>query len=246
MSSQSPAPLAERVERLFPHESQQLPVNVGDGERRGSLVVGGGLLLIGAATGRLPGLLMMLGGAGLVYRGATGHCALYDHLGIKGAEQSARGVRAQHGVKYETEIVIRRAPGELYDYWRKLENLPRVMRHLVSVEERGNNRSRWVASGPLGTTVEWEAEVHNERKPELLAWRSIPGSTLDTAGSIHFESAQGGKATLLRISLKYDPPGGQLGARIADLLGAGLEESVAEDLRRFKSLMEEASASPTP
>src|SRR5688500_3133330 len=152
MSQTSQPPLADRVAGLFPsseHDGASPRVNVGDSERMGSAAAGCGLFLLGLGTRRLPGLLMMLGGAGLVYRGLTGHCAVYERLGISRFANSARGVRAGHGFEYETELVIERPPEELYNYWRKLENLPLVMRHLISVTDHGGGRSRWVARGPM-------------------------------------------------------------------------------------------------
>jgi uncharacterized membrane protein len=112
------------------------------------------------------------------------------------------------------------------------------MDHLESVVEDGEKRSHWTATGPLGRTVEWDAEIINERPNELIAWRSIPGSDLDTAGSVHFESAGRNRGTIVTVSLKYDPPAGRVGAVAASLLGSGFEQSVDQCLSRFKQIME--------
>ena len=60
------------------------PVNVGDLERWLSLL-GGGLLAL--ATGRRSlGTVVLLAGAGaLLYRGWTGHCALYQTMSLRTA-----------------------------------------------------------------------------------------------------------------------------------------------------------------
>jgi uncharacterized membrane protein len=42
----------------------------------------------------------------------------------------------------------------------------------------------------------------------------------------------------VRVTLTYEPPAGKLGALIAKLFGEEPSQQVAEDLRRFKSLME--------
>jgi uncharacterized membrane protein len=119
-----------------------------------------------------------------------------------------------------------------------VENLPRIMRHLDSVKGTGGNRSHWVAKAPLGLSVEWDAEVHNQRPNELIAWRSLEGSQVDTAGSVHFRRTPGGRGTEIQVVLKYDPPGGKVGAGLARLLGESPEQQIEEDLRRFKQLME--------
>jgi uncharacterized membrane protein len=86
-------------------------------------------------------------------------------------------------------------------------------------------------------SVQWDAEIHNEREGRMIAWRSIPGSQIDTAGSVHFQPDTLG-GTEVRVSLKYDPPAGKVGASIAGLLGADPEKQLGEDLRRFKQIME--------
>ena len=73
---------------------------------------------------------------------------------------------------------------------------------------------------------------------ELIAWRSIPGSDLDTAGSVQFQPAPGDRGSILKISMKYDPPGGKAGATLASLVGAGFEQTLHEDLRRLKQRLE--------
>lgn len=214
--------------------------NVGDTERMLSVLGGGIIALYGLNRGNLSGLLISAIGGSLLYRGITGHCHMYGALGMSSArdEDSVTGVPAQMGFKYETSITINRPAQDLYRHWRKLENLPRIMQHLHSVTELGGGRSRWVAQGPMNVQVQWEAEVHNEDSGRLIAWRSLPGSQVDTAGSVHFDERGAGQGTELRVSLKYNPPGGQLGAGLAWLLGSSAEQEIEEDLRRFKQAME--------
>jgi uncharacterized membrane protein len=164
-------------------------------------------------------------------------------LGIDTAEHpAATAVPAQQGVKVERSIAINRTPEELYRFWRNAANLSQVMKHVDSVEVIDAHRSRWTAIGPLGVRVTWEAEVFNEREPELIAWRSIPGGQIETAGSIHFRPLEFDRGTAVVVSLKYNPPAGKIGDFVASLFGGGLSQEVDEDLRRFKSLMETGEA----
>jgi uncharacterized membrane protein len=135
-------------------------------------------------------------------------------------------------------VTINRSPDELYQFWRNFENLPRFMNHLHEVQRISDNQSRWVASGPLGSTVEWTAEIINETPNELIAWRSLDGGDIDCAGTVRFQAAPGGRGTIVKVEMQYRPPAGKLGATVARLLGAGPNKQVAVDLRRFKQLIE--------
>lgn len=135
-------------------------------------------------------------------------------------------------------ITVNRPADELYAFWRQIENLPRVTRHLLSVTALNDRRSHWRARAPLGRTVEWEAEITEDRPGERLAWRSAPGAQIANAGAVTFASAPGGRGTVLTVDLRYAPPGGALGAAVAKLLGEEPEVQLQEDLRRFKQVME--------
>jgi uncharacterized membrane protein len=142
-------------------------------------------------------------------------------------------------------MVVERPAADLYRFWRRLENLPQVMRHLKSVRSIDGQHSRWVAEGALGKDLEWDGEIINERQDEMIAWRSLPNGDIDTAGSVHFRPLAGGRGTEVVVSIKYNPPAGKMGAQIASLLGEGLEEKLETDLATFKQVMETGMA-PAP
>lgn len=214
-------------------------VNVSEVERALSALAGGGLAIYGISRGSLGGAALAAVGASLVYRGVTGHCHLYEALGVDTSQHHNRAtaVPAQAGVRVEKTITINRSPEEVYAFWRDFENLAQFMEHLESVKTEGN-RSHWVAKAPLGMTVEWDAEVYNETPGEMIAWRSLEGSEVDTAGSVHFKPAPGGRGTEVTVNLKYNPPGGKIGAAAAKLFGEEPSQQISEDLRRFKRIME--------
>lgn len=135
-------------------------------------------------------------------------------------------------------LIINRTPEELYQFWRNFENLPRFMQHLESVQITGEGRSHWVAKAPAGTSVEWDAEITEDRPNELISWRSLEGADVDNSGTVHFERAPGNRGTIVKVDINYNPPGGVIGAAVAKLFGEEPGQQALESLRCFKQLME--------
>jgi uncharacterized membrane protein len=181
------------------------------------------------------GLAALLGGAALaayaVYKGTS-----------RGREtHTAASPAPRHEPlpsHIETSVSVLRPPQELYSFWRNFENLPRFMRHLESVRNTGDGRSHWIARTPVGSRVEWDAEVIEEREGQLLSWQSVPGSQIHNAGSVLFEPMPADRGTMVRVSFDLVPPGGAAGRLAAKALGPITRQQVHEDLRRFKNLME--------
>jgi uncharacterized membrane protein len=215
--------------------------NVAMPERVGSSVVGLALVIYGVARRSLPGVVLGLLGVFLIYRGASGRSEFYRRLGIDTAGASkGRGVPGDAGVKVEKSIDVARSPMELYHFWHQLTNLPEIMPHLVAVTVDGS-RSHWVVNGPAGRHVKWEAEFINEKPGELIAWQSLPGSDVQSAGSVRFAPIGDGESTRLTVSLQYLPPAGKAGALVAHLLGSAPEQQLESDLARFKEKIEARS-----
>lgn len=149
------------------------------------------------------------------------------------------------GVDVRDCVTINKPASELYAFWRDLRNLPRVMAHLQRVEVIDERHSHWVANAPAGLSVEWDAEIVEDQPDELIAWRSLPGADIDNFGSIRFEPARGGRGTVVRVELRYDPPAGKLGSLIAKLFGEEPAQQIDGDLRRFKQLMETGEIATT-
>jgi uncharacterized membrane protein len=215
-------------------------VNVGRTER---LISGAGavaLAVVSLRRRRLRGLLLPIAG-GLLSRAVTGYCPVNRALGRNSARDDrvspVASLGAGEGIRVEEAIAITRPREEIFHFWRNFENLPRFMDHLESVQVLDARRSHWAAKGPGGTRVEWDAEIHNEIPNELIAWRSLPGSEVDHAGSVHFSPIHN-DGTDVRVILRYAPPAGTVGAAVARLFGEEPSQQVAEDLRRFKQVME--------
>lgn len=159
-------------------------------------------------------------------------------IGLSRRSGATRGRREDQEMDVKHTITVNRSPEELYRYWHDFQNLPRFMNHLESVHVTGERRSHWKVKAPAGRTVEWDAEIIDDRPNELIAWRSVEGADVDNSGSVRFQAAPGGRGTEVRVELRYDPPGGKIGSTVARLFGDEPAQQVRADLRVFKQVME--------
>lgn len=239
-----PQPQEGRRRRRRPPSPRQRRVNVGNTERNVSLAAGSLLTILGLSRRSVPGLLIAGVGGAMLYRGATGKCPMYSSLGVDTAhDDSQRGVEeqvAEKGTHVTESYLIARSAEELYGEWRNLDNLPRIMTHLESVRVLDDRRSHWVAKAPgiAGGSVAWDAEITEDDRGRRLAWRSLPGADVVNAGSVDFVPALGDRGTIVRVTLDYVPPAGQVGRWIAKLFGEEPQQQIREDLRRFKRMIE--------
>jgi uncharacterized membrane protein len=235
--------------QLQPGRPEQQPQqNVSQAERTVSLAAGSILALLGLSRKSLPGLLIAGVGGSLVYRGVTGHCSMYESLGIDTAEderqrqgQQSEEESTARGIHVENAFLINRSPEDLYAYWRNFENLPKIMTHLEEVRVIDDRRSHWAARLPRvagGRRLEWDAEITRDDTNALIAWQSVQGSDVETSGRIRFAPAMGDRGTEVHVFMEYVPPGGMLTAMLAPLLSKGSKRMIREDLRSFKRIME--------
>lgn len=211
-------------------------VNVGPGERLASVVGGAALALWGLRRRSLGGLLLAAGGAALGWRGVTGHCRAYEALGVDRARSAM--VEGNLGIKIERSVAVAVPRAQVFRIWRNFTNLPRIMSHLERVEALTPTRSHWVLKPLAGASVEWDAEIINEEPDALIAWRTLDHVMVEHAGSVRFEPIEGGRATLVSVSLQYAPPGGELGHALAALFGEDAGRQIEEDLGAFKHAVE--------
>ena len=213
--------------------------NISSSDRLVSTIAGAALAVFGyQRSNRALGTL----GIGLLARGASGWCPVTAAVdrnahGYGFNETTKRHLGGTRGVIVEDGITINRPIDEVYTYWRNLENLPRFMDHLEEVQEKDRFHSHWTARGPLGVRVEWDAEIINDIPPTLLSWKSVGESDVVSAGSVRFKP-MGDSATEVHVKLQYDPPAGKLGATVAWFFGEDAQHQIAEDLRKFKHLLE--------
>lgn len=218
--------------------------NVGNTERVVSTLAGGGLIAYGIKRKDWLGALLGLVGGGLALRGATGHCQVYDALDVDTNNNSyfEKGIaKAKDWFSQKTEVVksvtINKSAEELYSFWRNFENLPKFMDHLESVKVLDDKKSEWTAKAPLGYEAHWSAMITEDKKNEKIAWRSVENSEIPNSGKVEFLPTID-RGTVVKVTVRYEPPAGKLGALASYFLTEEPDTQIAEDLRRFKSLME--------
>ncbi len=215
--------------------------------RWAGLAAGGALALYGLSRRSKAGVGLAILGANVAFHSGTQGrflTPLLQRLPLPLPASWTEGhTLSEEGVTVEHAITVNRPADELYRYWRKLENLSQIMRHLESVNVIDDRRSHWVAKGPVGLKAEWDAEITVDRPNQALGWRSLEGPhdgspQVNNTGLVYFTQDPHGNGTVIRVVLKYDPPAGKLGAAFAKIFGEDPAVQIREDLRRFKQVME--------
>ena len=211
--------------------------SIGALERVAALTTATAVVAYGLSRRNLPGVCLAAAATPLAYRGLSGEWPRVGHdHSSRGITRAALGGR--RGVHVRESIRLEKPIDEVYRFWRNLENLPQFMNYLDAVIDLGNGRSRWVAKGPAGTHVKWEAEIINEVENQVIGWQSLPGGDVTTAGSVNFDTARRGRSTQVSVHFQYTPPAGRAGVLIATVFGREPSQTVREDLRRLKQLLE--------
>ena len=223
----------------------ELRMNVSEAERAASGGLGVALLVLG--LGRCGGAsrwVLAAAGAALIHRAFTGRCLVYQRLEID-TRHARRGGAGGHGTRIERAVEIHCPADRLYRFWRKLDQLPRLLRHVESVEEINRRISHWRFRRPPGPALEWDAEIINDHEPRMIAWQSLPGATIGNSGSIWFEATARG-TTRVKVVIEFAVPGGAAALKLAELVGQSPERELEEDLVRFKDFAERELASEMP
>jgi uncharacterized membrane protein len=228
---------------MFISDNPVRTINMHPIERMASVIGGSLLAAAGIRRRSRAGGFMLLAGSEMLRRGVTGRSFLYQALGMRtrstGQGAKTTSVPYELGQRGRAMVRIERPRSEVFAFWRDLTNLPQFMKHIKSVEVLDTKRSHWVAEGPAGTCVEWDAEVINEVRDELIGWRSTEGSRVDSAGSVRFKDTPGG-GTEIAVEFQYNPPAGGAGTMIAKIFGRDLQAEMQTDLMRLKHRLEHA------
>jgi uncharacterized membrane protein len=148
-------------------------------------------------------------------------------------------------VRVNKTITVNCTTDEAYQFWHDFAGFPRFMKHLESVTMLDDRRSHWVAKGPAGFKVGWDAEITSDVSNALISWRTVEGSVVDHTGMVRFKPAAGLRGTVIYVNLEYRPIAGKFGATVARLFGEEPNQQVEEDLRRFKQFLETGEISTT-
>lgn len=234
------------MEQITPQPNPSQPssnAEASETERWASLIGGGAMVLMGLQQRSLRGVLMTLAGGGLLYQGITKQSTVQQAQDM--AEKVQQGTLLNRTIRVEKSVTIDKPAEELYRFWRNFENLPRFMKHIKSVTTYNDTRSHWIASAPLGTNVEWDADLVKDEPNQLIAWASAEGADIENSGFVRFQPATGNRGTVAKVVLEYNIPGGAVTAAIAKLFGEEPEQQIGDELRRFKMLMEAGEIATT-
>lgn len=176
-----------------------------------------------------------LGGYALMRRTKTSAA-----LAAAGVWALQRPARATTPRRYEAKatFAINCSVEQAYSLWRDFAGLSRFLHHIDSVQVLDNQRSEWIAEGPLGKKLRWVAEIVDDQPNQRIAWRSLPGSEVETQGSVEFRPRNAGRGINVTATVEYAPPAGAASRTVAMLMGRHPEFTVREDLRRFKAILE--------
>jgi uncharacterized membrane protein len=139
--------------------------------------------------------------------------------------------------RVEKSIRVKAPPTSVYQFWHNFENFPRFMDHVEAVQclDTTCRRSHWKIAGPLGKTVEYDAEMTQDEPNQAIAWKSIDGD-IETTGQVTFTGQEDN--TLVHVILQWgSPPGGPVGEALAHVFD-NPAHMLEEDLQRFKDLVE--------
>lgn len=146
--------------------------------------------------------------------------------------------KGEKGALIGRSVTIDRPRQEIYARWRDFSRFPDFMDNVRSVERIDDKKSRWTIEAPAGKTVELVTEMTHDVPGERIAWRSVEGSQITTAGEAIFSDAPPGRGTVVQLVMTYDPPAGAIGKMVAKLFQREPNIQARRDLRRFKQLLE--------
>jgi uncharacterized membrane protein len=209
-------------------------INLNWPERYVSIAAGAKLAFSGIKhifSSPFTSLLKVGAGGYLLNRGLSGHCELYSKIGKHTTDPINVNIR--------TSFTVDKPRQDVYEFWRKLDNLPLFMNHLESVEVLDEKRSHWVLKLPTNVaTVSWDAEIVKDEPGHMIGWSSLPGSIIDNAGKVSFKDSVDGNGTTVDVVISYQPPAGGVGTSIAHVLNPLFKNMVDTDVRNFKQYMD--------
>jgi uncharacterized membrane protein len=152
----------------------------------------------------------------------------------------------ENEIQIRQSFVVNLSREETYAFWRRVEEFPRFMRHLGSVEPIDATRSRWVIDGPAGRTMTWETEIVEDDPGSRLAWRTVGRSDVLHDGRVEFDDATANRGTVVSVQLTYRAPARRGRSALERVFRNDPETQIRGDLRRFQKLVESGEPAPGP
>lgn len=203
--------------------------NVGKRERWISAAAGLLLGYIGIKNFRKGGAALIAPSGYLLYRGATGYC----HVNALTGRNTVSGSKP---FEFQKAIFIARKRSDVYNYWRNLENLPNIMKHVQKVKKINDQQYQWVAIFD-GEKFKWNAQITQDIPNTKISWTSLESADVENSGSVEFDDA-GENSTRLVVTIRYTPAQTELGKILAGFLNPLFKQIIKSDLREFKQKME--------
>ncbi|MFL5617071.1 MAG: SRPBCC family protein [Gemmatimonadaceae bacterium] len=188
-------------------------------------------LLLGAAGGALVGVrprrpvvgaLATLAGLALV--GVAASVPMSGALRRAGTRRRTVHLRFSFAVPYPASTVFR--------FCSDFENFPALVRALREVQDFGDGRSHWVATGTGGRIVEWDTVTTKFVPYRVIAWQSTPDSLVRTSSTIRFVAERDG-GTCVRVAIDYASPTDRVKDAVAALASRRRTREIEADIRRL-------------
>lgn len=217
--------------------------NVHPAERLASSLAGGLAVAWGLGQRSPAGKLTALLGGALLFRGTTGHCAVYHALGVDTSDTPARALRAlssQRRAHFDVirEVTIEATPEAIYQAWKRPETLRAVLAHIADVTQLDDGASRWTLRDPLGGEHAFVVEVVDDVPNQRIRFASRAPSSLLAHGQLALRDAPGDRGTEVRLHLHFNRPAGRLGDLVTKVLGGIPGAFCQRALNNLKSLLE--------
>jgi uncharacterized membrane protein len=194
---------------------------------------GGGLCIYGVGRRGPAGATFTALGLALLVRSLT-NLELTRLVGVG---------RSNRALDINNTITIHAPVGQVFEFWKHVENFPQIMRNVRAVRKIDENRSHWTVAGPAGIPIEWDALVTECVPCESISWTTVPGGLIEHGGTVRFRSNPDGSTTVY-VMLSYDPVAGRLGDSLAGLFGADPKTEIEEGLADLKTLLESHAHEP--
>lgn len=132
---------------------------------------------------------------------------------------------ATHAIEVDVPVNV------AYNQWTQFEDFPKFMKGVEHVHQRTDTLTAWKMDIG-GKTIEFEAEITEQKPDERIAWDSVSGR--DQGGEVRFERLGDDRSRVI-LRMRYATAGPL--EKVADLVGI-VDGRVKGDLDRFKEFIE--------